>query len=64
MMLVATVVAVACTVSGLLLSYGLGDLSRVRPGAGISMPPGPLIVLLAATVYGLSSLLRRATGRA
>jgi len=64
MMLVATVVAVACTVSGLLLSYGLGDLSRVRPGAGISMPPGPLIVLLAATLYGLSSLLRRATGRA
>jgi zinc transport system permease protein len=64
MMLVATGVAVACTASGLLLSYGLADLSGLRPGVGISMPPGPLIVLIAAALYGLSSLLRRATRRA
>jgi len=63
-MLIATGVAVACTASGLLLSYGLADLFGLRPDAGISVPPGPLIVLLAATLYGLSSLLRRATRRA
>ncbi len=53
MMAVATAVSALCTTAGLFLSWGLSD------AFGLSAPPGPLIVLLAALVYGLSALLRR-----
>ena len=53
MMLGATALSAACTLGGLLLSYDLSDR------ASISAPPGPLIVLLAAALFALSSALRR-----
>lgn len=47
----------ACTLGGLLLSYGLSG------SASVSAPPGPLIVLLAALLFAASSALRRLRGR-
>jgi zinc transport system permease protein len=52
MMGVATAIAASCTTAGLLLSY---ELSRSH---GLSLPPGPLIILLAAAVYTASAALR------
>jgi zinc transport system permease protein len=53
MMAGAVAVCAACTAGGLLLSYALSER------AALSAPPGPLIVLLAAALFGVSSLVRR-----
>lgn len=53
MMLLAIAICAACIVSGLFLSYGLSDRFE------ISVPPGPLVILLTAIVYGSSSVLSR-----
>lgn len=53
MMLGASILSAACTLGGLLLSYGLAE------GSAVSAPPGPLVVLLAAFVFAVSSVLRR-----
>jgi zinc transport system permease protein len=57
MMLGATAACAACTAGGLLLSYGLSD------AASVSAPPGPLIVLLAALLFAVSSAVRRLRAR-
>lgn len=49
MMAWATVLCAACTAAGLLGSW---ELSR---RAGVSVPPGPLVILGTAALYGLSS---------
>jgi len=51
-MVVAIFVGAVCSSGGLFLSYWLADWYEVN------LPTGPLIVLLAVSVYGLSSLLR------
>lgn len=56
MMAIAVAAAAACTLAGLFLSYGLSA------SAGVSAPPGPLVILIAAALFGLSTALRRATG--
>ncbi len=48
----AVALCAACTAGGLLLSYGLSER------ASLSAPPGPLIVLLAALLFGASILVR------
>jgi zinc transport system permease protein len=57
MMVIAVLVCAVCTSSGLFLSYGLSD------AFGISAPPGPLIILLAALLFGVSSAARAIAGR-
>lgn len=57
MMRVAGAVCAVCVVSGLLLSYGLSA------SFGLSLPPGPLVILLATAVYALGSVARRAMVR-
>jgi zinc transport system permease protein len=57
MMGVAAAVAAACTTAGLFLSYGLAD------AFALSVPPGPLIILLAVAGYGISDALRGARRR-
>jgi zinc transport system permease protein len=57
MMLGATAACAACTAGGLLLSYVLSD------AASVPAPPGPLIVLLAALLFGVSSAVRRLLSR-
>ena len=57
MMAGATALCAACTLGGLLLSYGLADATS------ISAPPGPLIVLLAAAFFAISSGVRRLRAR-
>ena len=52
MMWKASVVCAACIGSGLLLSLALSVTS------GLSLPPGPLIIVVATVVYGGSSALR------
>lgn len=49
MMMVASLVGMICTVTGLFASYWLSD------AFGVSVPTGPLIILLAAVVYGVST---------
>jgi zinc transport system permease protein len=56
MMAIATLVCAVCIASGLFLSYGLSTAFE------ISAPPGPLVILLAATLYGASSALRARGG--
>jgi zinc transport system permease protein len=53
MMVLSVVICSACTVGGMLLSYGLSS------GVGLSLAPGPLVILLAATVYTLSAIAPR-----
>jgi zinc transport system permease protein len=53
MMAGATALCAACTGGGLLLSYALSG------SAAVHAPPGPLIVLLAAAAFAVSSALRR-----
>ena len=48
MMWLSTAICAGCTIGGLLLSYALSQ------SLDVSLPPGPLIVLLAALVYVLS----------
>lgn len=57
MMWLAVAICACCTVGGLLLSYGLAEATQ------LSVPPGPLIILVAAALYGLSELLRRLVPR-
>jgi zinc transport system permease protein len=54
MMAIAVALCAGATVAGLFASYGLSA------GFGVSVPPGPLIILIAAGVYLLSSGLSRA----
>jgi zinc transport system permease protein len=49
---IAVTVSAGCTLAGLLLSFGLSDAFAV------SAPPGPLVVLLAALLYGASASLQ------
>ena len=53
MMGVATALAAGCTTGGLLLSFALSDLFALQA------PPGPLVILLAAAVFGASAALAR-----
>jgi len=52
MMVVATALSAGCTACGLFLSYALSD------SLSISVPPGPLIILLAAAAFGVSGVLQ------
>jgi zinc transport system permease protein len=52
-MLLATLLAAACSMAGLVFSYWLSEAFR------LSVPPGPVMVLFAILGYGLSSALRR-----
>jgi ABC-type Mn2+/Zn2+ transport system permease subunit len=56
-MLVATVVAAGCTTAGLFLSFG------ISAAFALSVPPGPLIILLAVVCYGVSGALRAVNDR-
>jgi zinc transport system permease protein len=58
MMAFATAACAACTVGGLLLSWGLSAR------AAVSVPPGPLVILLTAALFALSSALRAFARRA
>jgi zinc transport system permease protein len=53
MMLLSTALGAICTVLGLFLSWWAGQ------AGDLGLPPGPTIILLAAVMYGASSLLRR-----
>lgn len=53
MMAVATLLGALCITSGLLLTWAL------PAGAGGDVPTGPAIILLCATLYGCSALVRR-----
>jgi zinc transport system permease protein len=57
MMVLAVAVSASCTTAGLLLSYTVSD------AFGWSLPPGPLIVLLAVALYGVSATARRLASR-
>lgn len=57
MMLLSTLLAGSCTTAGLLLSYQLSASYE------LSVPPGPLVVLLAASLFGLSSAVRSSLDR-
>jgi zinc transport system permease protein len=57
MMAIATGICAAATVAGLLLSWVLSETW------GIAAPPGPLIILIVATLYAVSGLLRPAFQR-
>jgi zinc transport system permease protein len=57
MMLVATGVAAGCTTVGLFLSFGISG------AFALSIPAGPLIILLAVACYGVSGALRAARDR-
>ncbi|MGI9591156.1 MAG: metal ABC transporter permease [Myxococcota bacterium] len=57
MMLLAVGISAGCTVGGLLLSAVASD------PRGWSLPPGPLIVLLAVSCYGVSAGARRLATR-
>ena len=52
MMVWATAACAACTIGGFLLSWDLS--ARVS----LAVPPGPLVILLTATLYAASSGLR------
>ncbi len=56
MMLVAAITGSACTTAGLFGSYWLSSLF------GVSVPTGPLIILIAVVLYTVSSLLKRRRG--
>ncbi|MCA9512168.1 MAG: metal ABC transporter permease [Myxococcales bacterium] len=58
MMVLAVAICAACTTGGLFLSYGLAERF------GVSIPPGPLVVLLAAAGYALSGVAVRLRARA
>jgi zinc transport system permease protein len=51
MMVIAVALSATCTSAGLFLSYAAADLF------GLSLPPGPLIILLAALLYAISRLI-------
>lgn len=49
MMVIAALIGAACAAGGLFASYGLSE------SLDVNMPTGPLIILLAAAVFGISS---------
>ena len=53
MMILASGIGAACITVGLFASYWLSA------GAGLDIPTGPFIILLAAGLYGLSAAVRR-----
>jgi zinc transport system permease protein len=53
MMVIATLIGAACTTAGLFASWELSS------AAGLSVPSGPLIVLISITVYGVVALVKR-----
>lgn len=53
MMFLAVLVSAFCTTSGLFLSFWISD------HYGLDAPAGPLIVLLATSLYGVSSAIKR-----
>ncbi len=53
MMAISVAICAVVTTGGLLLSWALSE------SLGVSAPPGPLIILLVALLYGLSSAARR-----
>lgn len=53
MMAIAVPVCAACVLAGLYGSWALA-------GAGVSLPPGPLVIVIAAAAWGASGLVRRA----
>ena len=59
MMGIAIPTCAACVLAGLFASYGLST-------SGLSLPPGPLVIVIAASAYALSALCRhlriRSTG--
>ena len=52
MMALAVAISATCTTCGLFLSYGLSD------AFSLSVPPGPLIILIATLAYGISIALK------
>jgi zinc transport system permease protein len=58
MMMLAVGISAVCTTAGLFLSYGLSE------AFALSVPPGPLVILLAVGLYGLSATLRWGARRA
>ena len=56
MMWLATGLCALSTVGGIFLSYGLSDAFDV------SVPPGPLVILLATAIYAVSAVVRRLRG--
>jgi zinc transport system permease protein len=52
MMAIAVAVSAACTTSGLWLSYALSEF------LDLSLPPGPVIILLTALLYAISGFLQ------
>jgi zinc transport system permease protein len=57
MMAVSVALCATTTVGGLFLSYGLSE------GFAVSVPPGPLVILLAALAYVVSAIASRTTAR-
>jgi zinc transport system permease protein len=55
MMAIAIPVCAACVLAGLFGSYALSS-------SGLSLPPGPLVIVIAAAAYGVSALVRRVRG--
>jgi ABC-type Mn2+/Zn2+ transport system permease subunit len=53
MMLLAGLVSAGCMLGGILLSYALSDLYD------LSIPSGPLVILLAVAIYGGSAVALR-----
>ena len=57
MMWVSVLLCAGCIAGGLLLSYELSER------LAISLPPGPLVILLSTALYAAASLLERLRGR-
>lgn len=53
MMVIATLIGAFCTTAGLFASWGLSQ------SFGVSVPSGPLIVLISIAVYGVSAAIKR-----
>ncbi len=57
MMIGAVAVCATSTLAGLMLSYTLSE------NAGLSIPPGPLVILVVTAIFAMSSLLSRTRRR-
>jgi ABC-type Mn2+/Zn2+ transport system permease subunit len=57
MMVLATAIGAVCITAGLFLSYWLSA------GIGLDIPTGPFIILLVASLYGVSAVVNFLTGR-
>jgi zinc transport system permease protein len=58
MMVIAGALSAAATTAGILASYGLSEWFA------LSVPSGPLVILISVALYGLSHVLRRMTAAA